>query len=149
MMSITRAAVVAEARAWLGTPWQHQARARGVGVDCAGLVIGVARALGLVAADMDVSHYARMPDGRSLLYHCDEWMRRVARTLAQPGDVLVMRFDEHPQHLAIAADYAHGGLAIVHALDSRDRKRARVVEHRLSPALRAKVVAAYVLPGVA
>lgn len=147
-MSATRAAVVAEARSWIGTPWQHQARSKGVGVDCAGLVIGVSRALGIVVPWMDVTHYARMPDGRSLLYHCDEWMRRVARVLARPGDVLVMRFDEHPQHLAIASDYAHGGLSIVHALDSRDRKRARVVEHRLSPELRAKVVAVYVLPGV-
>ncbi len=147
-MTVSREAIVAEARSWLGTPWQHQARAKGVGVDCAGLVIGVSRALGLVTAGMDVNHYARMPDGRSLLAHCDEWMRRVALALARPGDVLVMRFDEHPQHLAIVADYAHGGLAIVHALDSRDRKRARVVEHRLSPVLRAKVVAAYVLPGV-
>lgn len=147
-MSATRAAVVAEARSWIGTPWQHQARAKGVGVDCAGLVIGVSRALGLVTAGMDVNHYARMPDGRSLLAHCDEWMRRVALALARPGDVLVMRFDEHPQHIAIAADYAHGGLSIVHALDSRDRKRARVVEHRLSAGLRAKIVAAYALPGV-
>lgn len=147
-MSATRAAVVAEARSWIGTPWQHQARAKGVGVDCAGLVIGVSRALGLVTAGMDVNHYARMPDGRSLLAHCDEWMRRIATAAVQPGDVLVMRFDEHPQHIAIAADYAHGGLAIVHALDSRDRKRARVVEHRLSAGLLSKVVAAYALPGV-
>lgn len=144
-----RAAVVAEARSWLGTPWQHQARTRGVGVDCAGLVIGVARALGIVAAGMDVNHYARMPDGRNLIAHCDEWMHRIPPHAAQPGDVLVMRFDRHPQHLAIACDYAHGGLAIVHALDNQDRRRARVVEHRLAPQLRANVVAAYALPGVA
>lgn len=145
----TRAAIVAEARSWLGTPWQHQARSKGVGVDCAGLVIGVCRALGLVTVGMDVSHYPRTPDGRSLLAHCDEWMRRIPAAAAQPGDVFVMRFDVHPQHLAIAADYAHGGLSIVHALDSRDRTRARVVEHRLSPDLRAGIVAAYALPGVA
>lgn len=146
---VTRADIVAEARAWLGTPWQHQARSNGVAVDCAGLVIGVSRVLGLVSAGMDVTHYPRMPDGRSLIAHCDEWMRRIPAAAAQPGDVLVMRFDVHPQHLAIVADYPHGGLAIVHALDSRDRKRARVVEHRLTPALRAKIVAAYALPGIA
>ena len=147
-MTVARPAVVAEARSWLGTPWQHQGRAKGVGVDCAGLVIGVCRALGLVSVGMDVSHYPRSPDGRSLLAHCDEWMRRIPIGAAQMADVLVMRFAQHPQHLAIVADYAHGGLGIVHALDSRDRKRSRVVEHRLAPELRAKVVAAYVLPGV-
>jgi NlpC/P60 family putative phage cell wall peptidase len=140
---------VSEARTWIGTPWQHQARSRGAGVDCAGLVIGVARALGLVPTDMDVNHYSRMPDGHSLLAHCGEWMHRIHADDAQPGDVLVMRFDMHPQHLAIVADYLHGGLSIVHALDCRDRKRARVLEHRLAPELRSKIVAAYVLPGVA
>lgn len=146
--AVTRAAIVSEARTWLGTPWQHQARTKGAGVDCAGLVIGVARALGIVAPDMDVNHYARVPDGHSLLAHCDAWMQRIACSAAQPGDVLVMRFDEHPQHLAIAVDYPHGGLGVVHALDNHDRKRARVVEHRLALELRAAIVAAYRLPGV-
>lgn len=37
----TRADVVACARAWLGTPYHHQASMRGVGTDCLGLVRGV------------------------------------------------------------------------------------------------------------
>ena len=40
-MTTTRTDVVAAAREWLGTPFHHQARLRGVGVDCVGLVIGV------------------------------------------------------------------------------------------------------------
>ena len=146
--AVTRAAVVAEARSWLGTPWQHQARAKGVGVDCGGLVIGIARALGLVPEAMDIGGYARQPDGESLLAHCDAWMQRL-QGAPQPGDVLVMRFDTRPQHVAVVADYAHGGLSIVHALDHADRRRARVVEHRLDAAARARIVAAYALPGVA
>ena len=35
--------IVTEARTWVRTPYHHQARLKGVGVDCAGLVIGVAR----------------------------------------------------------------------------------------------------------
>lgn len=146
----TRPAIVAEARAWLDTPWQHQARARGEGVDCAGLVIGVARALALVPPDMDVSAYTRAPDG-SMLDECDRWMRRIAPAEAQPGDVLVLRFggaSSPPQHMAVVADYRHGGLSIVHAVDHPDRPRARVVEQRLDRATRARVAAAYALPGV-
>jgi cell wall-associated NlpC family hydrolase len=30
-----RAAVVAEARSWLGTPFHHQGRVKAAGVDCA------------------------------------------------------------------------------------------------------------------
>lgn len=39
----TRAAIVAEARGWIGTPYRHQASLKGVGCDCLGLVRGVWR----------------------------------------------------------------------------------------------------------
>ena len=41
----TRAAALAEARRWLGTPYCHQASCRGAGTDCLGLLRGVWRAL--------------------------------------------------------------------------------------------------------
>ena len=41
--SLTRAQIVAAARAWIGTPYRHQASLRGVGCDCLGLVRGVWR----------------------------------------------------------------------------------------------------------
>ena len=146
---VSRAKVVAEARSWIGTPWQHQARTKGAGVDCAGLVIGVARALGLVPADMDITHYTRMPDG-SLLDHCSRWMSRIsAPSLIRPADVLVLDLGCGPQHLAIAADYTHGGLSMIHAMDCQDRRRARVVEHRLDSPTRERLSAAYRLPGIA
>src|SRR5215470_15633071 len=42
---VTRSALVAEARSWIGTPYRHQASLKGVGCDCLGLVRGVWRAL--------------------------------------------------------------------------------------------------------
>lgn len=44
-MSATRAAIVAEAKTWLGTPYRHQAALKGVGCDCLGLVRGVWRTI--------------------------------------------------------------------------------------------------------
>src|SRR3954449_10860627 len=41
---LTRAAVVAEARSWIGTRYRHQGSLKGVGCDCLGLVRGVWRA---------------------------------------------------------------------------------------------------------
>ncbi|ACA20253.1 phage cell wall peptidase, NlpC/P60 family [Methylobacterium sp. 4-46] len=38
---LTRARVVATARAWRGTPYHHQAALKGLGCDCLGLVRGV------------------------------------------------------------------------------------------------------------
>ena len=39
------AKIVAQARSWLGTPYHHQARLKGVGCDCLGLLRGLWRAL--------------------------------------------------------------------------------------------------------
>jgi cell wall-associated NlpC family hydrolase len=144
---IDAAKVVAEARGWRDTPYHHQARSRGLGVDCAGLVIGVARALGLVGAQFDVSGYARRPDGASLLAECDRFMLRVAADQLAPGHVAVLRFEHDPQHLGIVADYLHGGLSLVHALGTVDG-RGRVLEQRLAPDTLARLVQAYALPGV-
>lgn len=145
----TRAQVVQEARAWLHTPYQHQQRTRGVAVDCIGLVIGVARSLGLVPVDFDVNGYSRQPDPRMLLGKCDEHMVRIQPEAIQPGDVIVTRFEEDPTHFGIVADYYHGGaLSMIHALRTRDGG-GRVIEQRLDSSGLKRIVRAYSLPGVA
>lgn len=143
---IARADVVAAARSWIDTPYQHQARVKHVGVDCAGLIIGVARELGIVQPDFDVTGYARQPDGTSLLAWCDQSMTPVARHQMQPGDVVVVAFDAAPGHLGIVGNYAHGGLSIIHSLGVTAR---RVVETRLAFQRAMRFVRAYGMPGVA
>lgn len=142
----SRADVVAAARGWLGTPFVHQARLRSVGVDCAGLVIGVARELGLVAADFDVNGYSRAPDGQSLLAWCDQYMARVPQADMRPGDVIVARVDVEPQHMGILGDYQHGGLSIIHAASAGPRQG--VIETRLMFSRSLRFVAGFALPGV-
>ena len=44
-MPLARATIVAEARAWIGTPYRHQGSLKGIGCDCLGLVRGVWRAV--------------------------------------------------------------------------------------------------------
>lgn len=144
----TRAEVVAEARRWLGTPYRHQHRAKGHGVDCAGLVIGVARNLGIVDPQFDVNGYARTPDGKSLLEECDRFMTRIPMEQLQPGDVLVFRFTSDPQHLGVVADYPHGGLSVIHAYGTSNGK-GEVEERRLDSKTKfMRPVQAYALPGV-
>lgn len=133
--------IVTCARSWVGTPYHHQARLKGVGVDCAGLVIGVARELGRVAPEFDVAGYARRPDGWSFLAWADEYMTRVPREHMAPGHCVVVRFGRHPQHLGIVGDYLHGGLSIIHAMVGRG-----VVETRLLLDNNMQFVAAYALP---
>lgn len=148
---MTRDTIVAEARAWLGTPYQHQAHAKGLGCDCAGLVGGVAVALGLVPADWwetdfaPHAGYARQASGDSLLAVLDRFLTRIDAGAAQPGDVLVMRFGRHPQHVGFLVPGADGP-GLLHALSLPPRQ---VVEHRLDAQWQRRVLHGYVLPGVA
>ncbi len=38
MDTATRTGILAEARSWIGTPYHHKGRLKGVGVDCGGLI---------------------------------------------------------------------------------------------------------------
>lgn len=143
---VTRADVVAEARTWLDTPFVHQHRAKGIGVDCAGLVIGVSRELGLVAKDFDVTAYPTTPDGTTLLAICDRFMTRVPMNLLRPGNVLVIQFQTKPQHLGIVGDYLYGGLSLIQAQGAGNG--GRVTEWRLEERKGWKHVQAYALRGV-
>lgn len=142
-MSAIRDQIVAEARSWLGTPWVHQHRTKGVATDCAGLVIGVARALGLVAPDFDFTGYGRQADG-TLLDVCDRFMTRTSWAEAQAGDVLVVAIKGDPQHMGVLVPYRHGGLALVHAASTA----GEVIETRVMFSSMLRLRAVYVLPGV-
>ena len=136
--------IVSAARGWLGTPFHHQARLNSVGVDCIGLVIGVARELQLIDPDFDVTGYSRYPDGRALMAMAREKMTPVTLDQMQLGDVVVVGFDKLPQHFGIIGDYRHGGFSIIHAASAYNK----VVEQRLMFSKAMFFVAAFQLPGV-
>lgn len=138
---MTGADVVAEARRHIGTEWRHQGRLPGVALDCAGLVIVVARQLGVVPADFDVPGYSRNPDG-SMLHWCDVHMTRIAAL--ELGAVLVLQTDREPQHLGFVGDYRHGGHSIIHA----SSLTGDVTETRLMFARNLVLRGVYRLPGV-
>jgi cell wall-associated NlpC family hydrolase len=139
----TPAHIVAAARAQLGTPWMHQARLPGVALDCAGLVICVARSLGLVPDTFDVGGYTRSPDG-TLLDTCAQHMQPLAGP--ELGAVIVVQIEQEPQHLGIIGDYRHGGWSMIHA--SSRAQPPRVVETRLMWARNMQLRGIYRLPGV-
>ena len=147
MTTVTRTQVVQAAREWVDTPFHHQARLKGVGVDCVGLVIGISRELGLCEPNFDVAAYPRTPDGRSLMRQADGLMTRVqAGSDLRCGQVLVVALGGEPQHMGILGDYRHGGLSLIHA--AAVSRPARVIETRLVFGHRMKFVAAFELPGV-
>lgn len=143
--SLERAAIVAEARRWIGTPYQHQASLIGVGCDCLGLVRGVWRALvgpepeqaGPYAPD-----WAEATGVEALALAGARHFAPVAVNAFRPGDVLLFRWRVNvpAKHLAIASFDG----AMIHAHDG-----ACVAEAALNPWWRRRLAYAFAFPGAA
>lgn len=91
--------MIAAARACRGTPFHHQGRLAGVGLDCIGLIVVVLRAVGVEVADR--TDYNPRPDGVSLIAALEAHQAVRVKKIAA-GDVLVFRYDQQPQHVALA-----------------------------------------------
>lgn len=109
---ITRDDIVHEARLWLGTPFRHQARLRGVGVDCIGVVIGVAHSLHL--SDYDCRDYAASPNPKTMQALMLEHLDMIPFRSVLPGDILWFRVVHEPQHVGIVTEIGPV-ISMVHA----------------------------------
>lgn len=138
----TSADIIAEARTWLGTPFVHQARRRGVGVDCIGLIVGVVQGCGLPVDDR--IDYARTPHAGELARELGAQLDRIEVAEAAPGDVVLIAWRRSPMHVGWLTDYPHGGLALLHATEAV----GCVVEHRVDAYWRGLLVAAYRVRGL-
>jgi NlpC/P60 family putative phage cell wall peptidase len=137
-----RLTVVAIARAWLGTPYHHQASLKGVGTDCIGLVRGIWRELygqepqPLPAYTRD---WAEAMGRETLLESARRHLVEIPAAEAQPGDVLIFRWRRTApaKHCAILSTAA----AMIHALEG-----APVSEVAFSPWWRRHVAGAFMFP---
>lgn len=110
MSAAERAAVVAEAREWLGTPYHPHARVRGrgrgCGVDCAQLPIAVYVACGLIPEQ--TPDYARdwhLHQGAELyLDQVRRFATEVPRARVDAGDFALWRFGRTFSHGGIMTD---------------------------------------------
>jgi cell wall-associated NlpC family hydrolase len=100
-----RQAVIAEALTWLGTPYHHHGRLKGVGVDCGQSLCAIYEAAG-VTAPIDPGTYSTAWH----LHRSEElyvqWLERVgAVRTEQPhaGDVALFRFGR---------TFSHGGVLV-------------------------------------
>lgn len=142
-------AIVARARGWLGTRFHHQGRLKRTeahkgGVDCLGLLVGVADELqlrdvhGLLLSASDELDYSHQPDSRKLKRTLDTILLPVSSEAIMPGDIVLLRVEHSPQHLAIVSDCG-GKLGIIHAF----APARAVVEHPLDDLWQGRIEAAY------
>jgi NlpC/P60 family putative phage cell wall peptidase len=143
-MSVSRLAIVAEARRWLGTPYRHQASIIGIGADCLGLVRGVWR--GVVGGEPEKTppytpDWAEALGQETLLEAARRYLFEAPAGHAREGDVLLFR-------MALGAPAKHAAIVshddrIIHAYWGR-----AVCETRLVPWWRRRIAAAFRFPGV-
>ena len=144
IMSLTRTAIVAEARSWIGTPYRHQASLKGVGCDCLGLVRGVWRALHGAEPERAPAYspdWAEASKFESLAAAASRHLSAVALDAFEPGDVLLFRWRAGfvAKHAAIVTAPDR----MVHAHDG-----AAVTEVAITPWWRRRLAYAFRFPGV-
>lgn len=146
---ITTSDIVACARMRVGKPFAHQGRGE-QGLDCLGLLLDIAHELRLplrngAAIPNDIPTYGARPDALLLKARLDEVLEPVMVDALHPADIVLLKVDGSPRHLAILSDYPmHGELGMIHAY----APARQVIEHRYDAYWRAQTYAAYRLPRV-
>lgn len=139
-------AVVAEARAWIGTPYVHQASRRGAGADCLGLLRGVWRAVvgpEPVAVPPYTRDWGEAAGEEILLRAALDFLRLQPPGVEGAGDVLLFRMRDGAiaKHVGIAAEIG-ARATFVHAYTAHG-----VIESPLSAPWRRRIVARFAFPG--
>lgn len=131
--------LLATARLALGTPFRHQGRIVGRGLDCAGLLIHVLREAGIEHRDRE--GYARLPSNGQLEAALDEHVEmgiliRVPVSEMRAGDFVLMKFEGEnaARHLGI-----HAGKTLIHSWAIA----RKVCEHDFDATWQRRVVRAY------
>ena len=134
----TKTEIEAAALSLLGTPFAANQRAPGVGMDCIGVLVCVARLCGI--PHIDRVDYPMQPNGELQ----QELAARFERVTGEPqvGDVLMMQLERmsEPHHVAILVS----GDRIVHAHNRAGKTVAQTYTRFWHQAVRA----VYRFPGV-
>lgn len=101
-----RAAIVAEALSWEGTPYISRAMIKGVGVDCAMLPSAVYHTVGLIPAMAPEypADWMMHRDEELFLSYITPHAREISEAEAGPGDLVIWRFGRTYSHSAIVID---------------------------------------------
>lgn len=143
-MSQQNQRIVAAARGWIGTPYQHQASLKGAGADCLGLLRGVWReVVGPEPANLP-PYSADWSEARP-----DETLWKAAADILEhakgetEGQVLLFRMRDGAiaKHLGITALREDGAPSFIHAYTGHG-----VIESALSTPWRGKIVARFAFP---
>lgn len=114
-MDPRRELVVREAESWLGTPYHHEARVKGSGVDCGQILVAVYSQFDFLPADYEIKHYppdfAMHRDVEWYLSIVQEFSREISEAEIKTGDIILYKLGRLFAHGAIVTNYPE----IIHA----------------------------------
>jgi len=110
-----RARVVAVAKEFVGTPYHHEGRLKGIGIDCATIIAEVFERAGVVP-HIDLPPYSPMWHVSRDEERYTEFIRRFAQEVTGlrgplPGDIVCWKFHRCFAHGAIVVDWP----TVIHA----------------------------------
>ncbi len=137
--------IIDEAHSWLGTKFKHQGRIKKTkndsgGCDCLGLIIGLdlSSKTGCSLKLFDQQNYPRLLKSNILLEQLNLLLNSVSIDDIKPGDLLLIRINNWPQHLCLVTEIKPQIIIIHSYLQAR-----KVVKQYLPPAWQENIVAVY------
>lgn len=141
--------IIEEALGWVGTRFKHQGRLKKSehhygGCDCLGLVIGVAKSLGIKSLtgefleSLDNPIYPKLLNSNILLDSFNKILKQVEIIDLQVGDIILVKVNNWPQHLAIISSLSPN-IKIIHSYI----QVRKVIEQHLPEEWLKKIIAVY------
>ncbi len=142
--TIARTAIITEGLSWVGTPYLHQASAKGAGCDCLGLIRGIWREIYGTEPAIPPAYtpdWAEKSKIETLKIAADKYLKPIALQDIRPADILVFRMQSGvpAKHMALVL----GDDQILHAYWGR-----AVTKSFLAPFWKARRAYAYSFPNV-
>jgi cell wall-associated NlpC family hydrolase len=138
---VTGSDIVSVAKTYVGTPFHHLGRVKNLGIDCVGIILGVAKELEIpLVIHPDFERYGRRTKNLSLLEYMDEQFLILKKR--EVGSIAVSWWDQQtkePSHLGIVTS-----IGMVH---TNGHLKIAIEEH-WSPKWVTRIVAFYKYPGV-
>lgn len=124
--------IVKTAREYIDTPFHHQGRQKGVGIDCGGLIVCTLAECQIYITDL--RGYGRYPHADTMRKAMRKEFDEITKEEMTDGDILLFALGREPSHLAFKTN-----IGMIHAYTSVKK----VVEHSLDYRWEDRIVAVF------
>lgn len=99
--------IISEAKSWVGTPYHHQARIKGVGVDCANLIAGIFEECGFIPINLEpysLQWHLHNKEEKMINILLSYGCLKVDTNDPSPGQIITFQMGKVSGHIGIMVD---------------------------------------------